>query len=502
MSGTKNTAAIILAAGQGTRMKSALPKVLHRVAGRPMLWYAATLARQVATRTVAIVVGHGSEQVQTYLDQEKANFEPFEVVIQEKQLGTGHAVQHAYPVCTRNDSRQADQFLILNGDTPLLTKDTLTSMLDYHQSQEASLTLLTTVIPEPRGYGRVVRGPAGEVCRIVEDRDASAEERHIPEINVGTYVVEAGFLGKALSQLRPQNAQGEFYITDIIEMAVQQGLKVVAWVTHDSLETTGINTREHLAVAEKEMRRRICRRLMLAGVTMLDPDRVLVDDGVEVGRDTCLYPGVILEGRTVIGNNCIIHSNSRLNNSLVGNDVFIQDSCVLLESRVEEGAVIGPFAHLRPGNLIHRKAKVGNFVELKHTEVGEGSKVNHLSYLGDTFIGRNVNIGAGTITCNYDGFRKAQTRIEDNVFIGSDVQLIAPVTIGEGALIAAGTTVTKNVPPNALGISRVAQINKEGTAAKRREILASSAANAKAKQQGDPEGSASGPNAQPQQDSV
>jgi len=303
---------------------------LHRVAGRPMLWYAARLARQVATRTVAIVVGHGSEQVQTYLDQEKANFEPFEVVIQEKQLGTGHAVQHAYPVCTRNDSRQADQFLILNGDTPLLTKDTLTSMLDYHQSQEASLTLLTTVIPEPRGYGRVVRGPAGEVCRIVEDRDASAEERHIPEINVGTYVVEAGFLGKALSQLRPQNAQGEFYITDIIEMAVQQDLKVVAWVTHDSLETTGINTREHLAVAEKEMRRRICQRLMLAGVTMLDPERVLVDDGVEVGRDTCLYPGVILEGRTVIGNNCMIHSNSRLNNSLVGNDVFIQDSCVLL----------------------------------------------------------------------------------------------------------------------------------------------------------------------------
>jgi bifunctional UDP-N-acetylglucosamine pyrophosphorylase/glucosamine-1-phosphate N-acetyltransferase len=211
---------------------------------------------------------------------------------------------------------------------------------------------------------------------------------------------------------------------------------------------------------------------------------------------------VILEGRTVIGNNCIIHSNSRLNNSLVGNDVLIQDSCVLLETRVEEGAVIGPFAHLRPGNLIHRKAKVGNFVELKHTEVGEGSKVNHLSYLGDTFIGRNVNIGAGTITCNYDGFRKAQTRIEDNVFIGSDVQLIAPVTIGEGALIAAGTTVTKNVPPNALGISRVAQINKEGTAAKRREILASSAPNAKAKQHGDPEGSSSWPNAQPQKDSV
>ena len=500
MSGTKNTAAMILAAGQGTRMKSALPKVLHRVAGRPMLWYAVTLARQVATQTVAIVVGHGSEQVQTYLEQEKAYFEPFEVVIQEKQLGTGHAVQQAYPVCTRNDSRQADQFLILNGDTPLLTKDTLASLIDYHQSEKASLTLLTTVIPDPRGYGRVVRGKAGEVCRIVEDRDASAEERHISEINVGTYVVEAAFLGKALSQLRPQNAQGEYYITDLIEMAVHQGLTVVAWVTNDALETTGINTREHLAVAEKEMRRRIGRRLMLAGVTMLDPDRVIVDDGVEVGRDTSLYPGVMLEGRTVIGDNCIIHSHSRLNNALVGKNVVIQDSCVLLDATVEEGAVIGPFAHLRPGSLIHRHAKIGNFVELKHTEVGEGSKVNHLSYLGDTVIGRNVNIGAGTITCNYDGFRKAQTRIEDNVFIGSDVQLIAPVTIGEGALIAAGTTVTKNVPPNALGISRVPQINKEGTAAKRRDILASSAA--KATPHGDPEGSSPRPNPQLKKDSV
>ena len=475
---------MILAAGQGTRMKSSLPKVLHRVAGRPMLWYAVTLARQMATHTVAIVVGHGSEQVQAYLEQEKVNFEPFEVIKQGKQLGTGHAVQQAYPVFTGNASRKIDQFLILNGDTPLLSKDTLTTLVDYHQSEGATLTLLTTSVPEPGGYGRVIRSKAGEVCRVVEDRDATSEEKNISEINVGTYVVEAGFLGKALAQLQPQNSQGEYYLTDIIEMAVQQGLKVVAWATNDSLETTGINTREHLAVAEKEMQRRICRRLMLAGVTMLDPDRVIIEDGVEIGSDTSLYPGVVLEGRTIIGKGCIIHGNSRLKNSVVGNDVLVQDSCVLLEAKVEEGSIIGPFAHLRPGSLIHRNAKIGNFVELKHTEVGEGSKVNHLSYLGDTVIGRNVNIGAGTITCNYDGFRKAQTRIEDNVFIGSDVQLIAPVTIGEGALIAAGTTVTENVPANALGISRVAQINKEGTAARRRAILASSAAQALAKDQG------------------
>ena len=464
-------------------MKSSLPKVLHHVAGRPMLWYAATLARQMATHTVAIVVGHGSKQVQAYLEQEKVNFEPFEVVEQDKQLGTGHAVQQAYPVFNRIASQQAEQFLILNGDTPLLTKETLISLVDYHQAEGATLTLLTTVLPDPGGYGRVIRSPSGEVCRVVEDRDASLEEKNISEINVGTYVVEAGFLGKALAELRPQNAQGEYYLTDIIEMAVQQGRKVVAWATRDSLETTGINTRVHLAVAEKEMRRRICQRLMLAGVTMLDPDRVIIDDGVRVGKDTRLYPGVVLEGQTVIGEGCMIHANSRLSNSVVESGVLVQDSCVLLEAVVEEGAVIGPFAHLRPGSLIHRKAKIGNFVELKQTEVGEGSKVNHLSYLGDTFIGRNVNVGAGTITCNYDGFQKARTRIEDNVFIGSDVQLIAPLTIGEGALIAAGTTVTDDVPANALGVSRVPQINKEGAAARRRALLASSAAQAIAKNQ-------------------
>jgi bifunctional UDP-N-acetylglucosamine pyrophosphorylase/glucosamine-1-phosphate N-acetyltransferase len=385
----------------------------------------------------------------------------------------------------------------------LLTKGTLATLVDYHQSEGATLTLLTTIIPESGGYGRVIRGRSGEVCRVVEDRDASSEEKNISEINVGTYVVEAGYLGKALAQLQPQNSQGEYYLTDIIEMAVQQGLKVVAWATDDSLETTGINTRVQLAVAEKEMQRRISQRLMLAGVTMLDPDRVIIDEGVEVGRDTILYPGVILEGRTIIGEGCIIHGNSRLKNSVLGNDVLVQDSCVLRDARVEEGSVIGPFAHLRPGSLIHRKAKIGNFVELKHTEVGEGSKVNHLSYLGDTVIGRNVNIGAGTITCNYDGFRKARTRIEDNVFIGSDVQLIAPVTIGEGALIAAGTTVTENVPANALGISRVPQTNKEGTAARRRAILATSSAQALAKKDpGGAEGLTPPPNSQQRNDTA
>ena len=471
MSCQNDTSVIILAAGQGTRMKSTLPKVLHAVAGRPMLGYAMNLASQVANNNVAVVVGSGADQVRAYLGKEKAQFDPFLVVEQTQQLGTGHAVQQAYPALTSHSSQVANQYVIMNGDTPLLTSETVSAIINYHQSEGAALTLLTTVLPDPGGYGRVLRGNQGTVCRVVEDRDASPEEKQVSEINVGTYVVEAKFLEKAIGQLKPQNAQGEYYLTDIIEMAVKEEQKVVAWITEDSLETTGVNTRVHLALAEKEMRRRICERLMLDGVTLLDPDRVVVDHQVTVGRDTVLHPGVILEGETHVGENCTIRANSRLTNSVLHRGVRIHDACVLEEATVEEEAVIGPMAHLRPGSVIHKKAKVGNFVELKKTEVGEGSKVNHLSYLGDTWIGQNVNVGAGTITCNYDGYRKERTVIEDNVFIGSDVQLIAPVTIGKGALIAAGTTVTADVPADALGISRIPQTNKEGTAARRRAML-------------------------------
>jgi bifunctional UDP-N-acetylglucosamine pyrophosphorylase/glucosamine-1-phosphate N-acetyltransferase len=471
MSDQHNTSVIILAAGQGTRMKSMLPKVLHAVAGRPMLGYAMLLARQVATNTVAVVVGHGADGVRTYLEQGKSQFDPYLVVEQTQQLGTGHAVQQAYPALTQHSPQPANQYVIMCGDTPLLTTGTVSALVNYHQAEGATLTLLTTDLSDPSGYGRIIRGKDGTVCRVVEDRDASPEEKQVSEINAGTYVVGAEFLERALGQLKPQNAQGEYYLTDIIEMAVQQGKKVVAWVTDDSLETTGVNTRVHLALAEKEMRRRICERLMLAGVTILDPDRVVVDHQVTVGPDTVLHPGVILEGETHVGENCTIRANSRLTHSVLQRGVRIHDACVLEEATVEEEAVIGPMAHLRSGSVIRAKAKVGNFVELKKTEVGEGSKVNHLSYLGDTWIGQHVNVGAGTITCNYDGYRKGRTVIEDHVFIGSDVQLIAPVTIGAGALIAAGTTITEDVPADALGISRVPQTTKEGAAARRRALL-------------------------------
>ena len=461
-----------MAAGMGKRMKSLLPKVLHPVAGRPMLWYMASLSRKVADSTVAIVIGHGAEQVSAFLDSQKADLGPFSVVEQVEQRGTGHAVQQTQPVLIKNKRCIADQCLILNGDTPLLTETTVRALVAQHESDNAMVTILTTHLDDPSGYGRVVRGKDAEVLHIVEDADASEEVRAISEVNVGTYVVEGSFLFKALDELDPKNAQGELYLTDIIQKAVDQGLRVSAMVAHDTNETLGINNREHLAFAEQHMRRRISTQWMHAGVTVADPDHTHIDDTVSIGQDTTLYPGVTLEGQTRIGTGCVIRSNTRISDSTIGDQVVVQDSCVVNGARVDSGSVIGPFAHLRPGTRLRDGAKVGNFVELKQAELGKQSKANHLSYLGDATVGEGVNIGAGTITCNYDGYRKEQTIIEDEVFIGSDTQLIAPVRVGRGAIVAAGTTLTQDVPPNALGISRQAQVNKQGAAARRRAINA------------------------------
>ena len=466
-----NISAIIMAAGQGTRMKSTIPKVLHPVAGKPMVWFMADLACRVADSAVAIVIGHGSEQVRAYLKEEEHSLSPFSVVEQTQRLGTGHAVQQARSVVLNNPQGVADRCLILNGDTPLLTEDTVRALLDHHQSTQSIVTILTTIMEDPHGYGRVIRGGSGShVLKIVEDRDATESEKAVQEINVGTYVVNTGFLFQSLEALKPQNVQGEYYLTDIIGMAVNQELRVSALVTQDVNETIGINNREHLAFAEQEMRNRVCRRWMQAGVTLLDPSRTCIDHDVEIGRDSLLYPDVQLEGKTILGEACVVRSHTRISNSTLGNRVQVQDSCVFNEVRVEDEASIGPFAHLRPGTKIGLRAKVGNFVELKQTELGENSKANHLTYLGDTVVGKEVNIGAGTITCNYDGFRKEKTVIEDQVFIGSDTQLIAPITVGRGAMIAAGTTLTQDVPPEALGISRPSQINKEGAAKRKRAL--------------------------------
>ncbi|GJL49263.1 MAG: bifunctional protein GlmU [Nitrospirales bacterium] len=464
-----SVSAVIMAAGQGTRMKSAIPKVLHPVAGKPMVWYMSALARRIADSAVAIVVGHGAEQVRDYLHQEEATLAPFFVVEQTQQLGTGHAVQQAQSVVLSDKEPVADHCLILNGDTPLLTEATVRALLDYHDSSQATVTILTTILEHPQGYGRVVRGAESQVLNIVEDRDASESEKSIQEVNVGTYIVNTNFLFESLETLKPQNVQGEYYLTDIIGMAVSQKLRVSALVTTDTNETIGINNREHLALAEQEMRKRVCRIWMQNGVTLLDPNRTSIDADVVIGRDSVLYPDVRLEGRTTIGEDCVVRSHTRITNSILGDRVQVLECCVFNEAEIDQEVNIGPFAHLRPGVKIRARAKVGNFVELKQAELGEGSKANHLSYLGNTIIGRNVNIGAGTITCNYDGYRKAQTVIEDEVFIGSDTQLIAPIRVGRGAIIAAGTTLTQDVPPEALGISRPVQLNKEGAAKRKRD---------------------------------
>lgn len=466
----KKFSAIVIAAGRGKRMRSRTTKALHPVAGRPMLWYMVALARRVADAHVVVVIGHQADRVRAFLDQSKADFEPFNVVLQPDQLGTGHAVRQAQAALMPNGKAASKHCLIVNADTPLLSRATLQRLLAHHEKEKAVLTLLSTELSEPRGYGRVVRGDKGQVVKVLEEADATRAERGIHEINAGTYVVETSFLFKALARVRAQNAQGEYYLTDIVGLAVAEGRKVAGLKTPDSRECLGVNTREHLAVVEEAMRHRIRARWLNVGVTMLDPRTTFIDDTVMIGMDTVLHPGVTLEGRTQIETGCVIRSASRIANSVIGKAVIIQDSSVVDHAVIEDHAVIGPFAHIRPGAVLRKQAKVGNFVEVKNTELGVGSKANHLTYLGDTTVGKRVNIGAGTITCNYDGYKKDRTTIEDEAFIGSDTQLIAPVNVGKGAVVGSGSTITEDVPADALALSRSPQVTKEDWAAKRRAL--------------------------------
>jgi bifunctional UDP-N-acetylglucosamine pyrophosphorylase/glucosamine-1-phosphate N-acetyltransferase len=476
---------IVMAAGLGKRMKSNHVKVLHHVAGRPMVLYAVDLARQLADHRIVVVVGHQSDRVRQVIQSSIAGTPgatSVSIIEQAEQLGTGHAVMVSRPAFYHGDEARPTNYLILNGDTPLLKEETARELLRVHQSQGATVTILTATLEDPSGYGRVIRRQPeklhqdgltpSDVLKIVEDRDATPVERSTKEINVGTYVVSGAFLFEALDKLEPRNAQNEYYLTDIVQMAVAQGRRVAAVALQNPEEGLGVNTRHQLAEAERIVRQQIRERWLEAGVTMRDPGSVWIDTGVTIGRDTVLYPNVSLEGKTIIGEGTTIRSGVRITDCMLGNRVEILDCCVLSESEVDDDAHLGPFVHLRPGVVVRRKAKVGNFVEMKKVELGEGSKANHLSYLGDATIAEGVNIGAGTITCNYDGERKHRTVIGRNVFLGSDTQLIAPVTIGEGSVVAAGTTVTQNVPADSLAIARVPQVNRVGWAAKRRMLLA------------------------------
>ncbi|MET0516953.1 MAG: bifunctional UDP-N-acetylglucosamine diphosphorylase/glucosamine-1-phosphate N-acetyltransferase GlmU [Nitrospiraceae bacterium] len=476
-------AVIVMAAGLGKRMQSKLAKVLHPVAGKPMVNHIVDLGRRLADRGVAVVVGYQGTEVRAALERQfpaMTEKDPAIVVVEQpRQLGTGHAVLQSRPVFQRKAKVLPDRYLILNGDTPLLSERTVRELLRVHEEQHAAVSVLTAIVDDASGYGRVIRsgnvvGQSGSsrkpVLKIVEEKDASSDERQVREINVGTYVVEGSFLFPALDKLDPRNAQGEYYLTDIVQMAVDQGFTVSAVPLPHPEEGLGINTRTQLAEAERILRQRIRERWLEAGVTMRDPGSTWIDAEVTIGRDTVLHPNVTLEGTTIIGEDTVIHAGSRITRCVIGDRVEILDHCVLKDSLVEDETAIGPFVHLRPGVVLRRNAKVGNFVEMKKTELGEGSKANHLSYLGDARVGKGVNIGAGTITCNFDGWNKYQTIIGDHVFLGSDTQLIAPVTIGEGAIIAAGATVTEDVPADALAITRVPQVNRPGWAARRRAL--------------------------------
>jgi len=453
----KEKGAIILAAGQGKRMKSKQAKVLHLLAGLPLVSYPLELVRRARLKTVFVIVGHQADAVTKALSGS-----PVTTILQDPPLGTGHAVLQTEKAL-KNFS---GSLLILNGDTPLLRDKTLRRLWALHQKKNAALTFLTTKLENPHGYGRILRNQDGSIKKIVEEKDATPEERAVREINTGVYIIEKSFLFTALEKVRPDNRQKEYYLTDVVHIAAQEGKRLIG-LEADPGEVIGINSRADLASAEEILRKRIIEDWMAKGVTLVDPNRIQIDAAVKIGRDSILHPDVSLEGTTILGEGSEIYS-SRIKDSRIGKGVLIKDFCVIEESRIESGCIIGPFAHLRPGTVIRKGAKVGNFVEIKKSDLGVGSKANHLSYIGDAMIGKGVNIGAGTITCNYDGRKKEKTIIEDGVFIGSNSQLVAPVRIGARSLIAAGATITEDVPPDTLAISRTRQENKKGWVKKKR----------------------------------
>ena len=440
-------------------MKSELPKVLHPLAGKPLLGHVLTAAEAIAPKTVTLIVGHRADAVRSFVGkQQNVRF-----ALQEPQLGTAHALQQAEPGL----AGEQGTVVLLSGDVPLLTGTTLRRLVDTHRATKAAATVVTAVVDRPYGYGRVVR-TRGRIARIVEECDASAGVRQIHEINAGIYAFDLKPLFQALHGIASQNAQGEYYLTDLVAIYRRRKLRVETLVVDNPQEIRGINSRTELAEVSRIVRQTKNEELMAAGVTIIDPATTYIDPDVEIGPDTVIHPGVAIEGQSRVGAACEIHSYVRIVDSEIADKVVIQDFCLIIGSRIAESASVGPFAHLRPESLVGEGAKIGNFVELKKTTMGPGSKANHLAYLGDATIGAKVNVGAGTITCNYDGTTKHPTVIEDGAFIGSDSQLIAPVRIGKGAYVGAGSSITEDVPAGALGIARGRQTNVAGWVERRK----------------------------------
>lgn len=437
---------LVMAAGLGTRMKSDRAKVLHELDGRPLIEHVCRAALELNPRKIYVVVGHQAAEVEAAV-RKRLGDEAFGFVVQQQQRGTGDAVMSARAALANSNST----LLVLSGDVPLVRAETLNRLLEQHRNANAAATILSVRLENPTNYGRIIRNQQESFARIVEHKDATAEERESKEINSGFYAFETAKLFPALARVKPANAQGEFYLTDVPGILLADGERIEIYQHTEARELSGINTRAELAEFENLVRRRTIRGLMVdAGVTFIDPSHAYISSTAKLGRDCVIHPDVTIEGDSEIGENCVLRSGVRITNAVIGDNVTIKDHSVIVDSRVESNCAVGPFAHLRMNAHVAERAQVGNFVEMKKSKLGRGSKSMHLTYLGDATVGENTNIGAGTVTCNYDGKQKHETVIEDEVKIGSDTMLVAPVRVGKGSVTGAGSVVTKDVPPDSL----------------------------------------------------
>lgn len=448
---------VILAAGMGTRMKSKMPKVLHTVCGKPLSKWVIDASKAAGADKVCAVVGHKAETVKEVLG------DVCEFALQAEQKGTGHAVMQAIDVIKNSKG----EVVILNGDTPLITAETINKAIEYHKNNDNQATVITAILDDATGYGRIVRDNDGSVLKIVEQKDASEEEKKINEVNSGMYVFDAQSLVYALDKITPNNAQGEYYLTDTLEILLSAGKKIGGYAISDNDEIRGINDRVQLNEAEKIMQKRINEYHMRNGVTMRNPESVYIEDGVEIGNDTKICQNVTIKSGTKIGSDCVIGSGSMLDRAVIHDGVDVLSS-VILESEVDEGTHVGPFAYIRPNCHVGKEVKVGDFVELKNSNIDDGTKISHLTYIGDSDVGKRVNFGCGTVTCNYDGKKKYRTTIGDDCFVGCNTNFVSPINVGDGVYIAAGSTITEDIPENSLSIARARQVNKEGWKDKRK----------------------------------